>query len=139
MSQSGDSLAQKSGTFPDRQNPRALYSCRSLMPPSPQLQVHGPLTPKCCDCGTKAEALAKEDGEGGSGFTDGPGYRPHRTNLKDNILRSGSAEPSSVITIEYPPSRRAFVIPPAASRNFPRWKISENFGQKISEKNNERK
>jgi hypothetical protein len=58
MSQSGDSLAQKSGTFPDRQNPRVFYSCRLLMPLSSQLHLHRPVTSKSRDCGTK------EDGGG---------------------------------------------------------------------------
>jgi hypothetical protein len=58
MNQSGDSLAQKSGTFPDRQNPRAFYSCRLLMPLSSQLHLHRFVTSKSRDCGTK------EDGGG---------------------------------------------------------------------------
>ena len=59
MSQSGDSLAQKSGTLPDRQNPRAFYSCRFLMPPSSQVHLDRPVTPKCRDRGTKEDGGAR--------------------------------------------------------------------------------
>lgn len=82
------------------------------MPPSSQLNIGRLVTAKSRDYGTKAEALTKADGEGGSILTDGPGDRPHRTNLKDNILRSSSAgifydhnkKPLEPPCIRHPPS-----------------------------------
>ena len=143
MSQSGNSLAQKSGTLPDRQNPRAFYSCRFLMPPSSQVHLDRPVTPKSRDCGTKED--------GGAWLTK----RPHslakglRLGLISSIGRTSCGNfPSKLKLRAGNPVVEGRIHPDPVHSLSPQNLIAEffrfrkifwNFAPKNSENNNERK
>jgi len=99
MSNSGNSLAEKSGTFPDRQNPRAFYSCRSLMPLSSQIHVGRHVTPKLY---ASAEALAKEDRE--LGLRSNLKYNKTKSPLTEGLFRDHDTNLTSLPAHPYSPT-----------------------------------
>src|SRR6266404_6128325 len=97
MSQSGDSLAQKSGSFPDRHAPANSYSSPIPDPHNSQLHVRRKLStrPHAREEFRSSPATAgrRVVGEGGSTLNDGSSYRSSSTNPKYNRLRSSSGRP----------------------------------------------